>query len=172
MTTGARPALKRSKASRRSSPRCLRACIQSSRASSNNCANPRQAQAQRRIAAVRAGSLAGAGIRIPLRLPRSSAHGHRAGAPGARVRHGTHHHGADGGVRGVAEGRFDHSRREPSKLPDLSKIEEIREPIITATIFLPQDYVGPVITLCNLKRGMQVDMRYHGRQVQQDTTCR
>ena len=54
----------------------------------------------------------------------------------------------------------------PSKLPDLSKIEEIREPIITATIFLPQEYVGPVITLCNLKRGMQVDMRYHGRQVQ------
>ena len=54
----------------------------------------------------------------------------------------------------------------PSKLPDLSKIEEIREPIITATIFMPQEYVGPVITLCNLKRGAQVDMRYHGRQVQ------
>ncbi|NMG44205.1 elongation factor 4 [Aromatoleum toluvorans] len=54
----------------------------------------------------------------------------------------------------------------PSKLPDLSKIAEIREPIITATIFMPQDYVGPVITLCNLKRGVQVDMRYHGRQVQ------
>jgi GTP-binding protein LepA len=54
----------------------------------------------------------------------------------------------------------------PSKLPDLSKVEEVREPIITATIFLPQDYVGPVITLCNQKRGVQVDMRYHGRQVQ------
>ncbi len=54
----------------------------------------------------------------------------------------------------------------PAKLPDLSKIAEIREPIITATIFLPQDYVGPVITLCNQKRGAQVDMRYHGRQVQ------
>ncbi|AYH44720.1 translation elongation factor 4 [Azoarcus sp. DN11] len=54
----------------------------------------------------------------------------------------------------------------PSKLPDLSKVAEIREPIITATIFMPQDYVGPVITLCNLKRGVQVDMRYHGRQVQ------
>jgi GTP-binding protein LepA len=54
----------------------------------------------------------------------------------------------------------------PSKLPDLGKISEIREPIITATIFLPQDYVGPVITLCNQKRGSQVDMRYHGRQVQ------
>ncbi|MCC4117823.1 translation elongation factor 4 [Aromatoleum toluclasticum] len=54
----------------------------------------------------------------------------------------------------------------PSKLPDLSKVAEIREPIITATIFMPQEYVGPVITLCNLKRGVQVDMRYHGRQVQ------
>jgi len=54
----------------------------------------------------------------------------------------------------------------PSKLPEPGKYQEIREPIITATIFLPQDYVGPVITLCNQKRGVQVDMRYHGRQVQ------
>ena len=54
----------------------------------------------------------------------------------------------------------------PSRLPDIGKIEEIREPIITAFIFLPQDYVGPVITLCNQKRGSQIDMRYHGRQVQ------
>ena len=54
----------------------------------------------------------------------------------------------------------------PAKLPDIGKIEEIREPIITAFIFLPQDYVGSVITLCNQKRGSQIDMRYHGRQVQ------
>ncbi len=54
----------------------------------------------------------------------------------------------------------------PSKLPDIGKIDEIREPIITAFIFLPQDYVGSVITLCNQKRGSQIDMRYHGRQVQ------
>ncbi|MBN8440439.1 MAG: elongation factor 4 [Thauera sp.] len=54
----------------------------------------------------------------------------------------------------------------PAKLPEVGKFAEIREPIITATIFLPQDYVGPVITLCNQKRGTQVDMRYHGRQVQ------
>ena len=53
----------------------------------------------------------------------------------------------------------------PSKLPDIGKIAEIREPIITATIFVPQDYLGPVITLCNQKRGNQVDMHYHGRQV-------
>ena len=53
----------------------------------------------------------------------------------------------------------------PSRLPDLQKIEEIREPIIVATIFVPQDYLGSVITLCNQKRGNQVDMHYHGRQV-------
>jgi GTP-binding protein LepA len=53
----------------------------------------------------------------------------------------------------------------PSKLPELSKIEEIREPIITATIFVPEEFVGNVITLCNQKRGMQLNMQYHGKQV-------
>jgi len=53
----------------------------------------------------------------------------------------------------------------PSRLPDLSKIEEIREPIITATILVPEDYLGNVMTLCNQKRGAQVDMKYMGRQV-------
>ncbi len=53
----------------------------------------------------------------------------------------------------------------PSRMPDPSKIEEIREPIITATILVPQDYVGAVMTLCNQKRGVQRDMQYAGRQV-------
>jgi GTP-binding protein LepA len=53
----------------------------------------------------------------------------------------------------------------PSKLPDPSKIEEIREPIIRATIIMPQEYVGPVMTLCEQKRGVQVNMQYVGRQV-------
>ncbi len=53
----------------------------------------------------------------------------------------------------------------PSKLPEPSKIDEIREPIITATIFVPEEFVGNVITLCNQKRGVQIDMQYHGRQV-------
>jgi len=53
----------------------------------------------------------------------------------------------------------------PSKLPDPSKIEEIREPMIRATIIMPQEYVGPVITLCEQKRGVQVNMNYVGRQV-------
>src|SRR6478672_823515 len=53
----------------------------------------------------------------------------------------------------------------PSRLPDLSKVEEIREPIITATILMPHEYVGPVLTLCNEKRGVQKNMQYVGRQV-------
>ena len=53
----------------------------------------------------------------------------------------------------------------PSRMPDLSKIEEIREPIITATILAPQEYVGSVITLCISKRGAQKNMQYMGRQV-------
>ena len=54
----------------------------------------------------------------------------------------------------------------PAKLPEPQKIEEIREPIITSVIFVPQDYLGAVITLCEQKRGSQVNLAYHGRQVQ------
>lgn len=53
----------------------------------------------------------------------------------------------------------------PSKLPDLSKIEEIREPMITATILVPEEYLGSVMTLCTQKRGTQTNMQYMGRQV-------
>ena len=53
----------------------------------------------------------------------------------------------------------------PSKLPDLLRVEEIREPVITATILMPQEYVGPVITLCTERRGTQKNMQYLGRQV-------
>jgi len=53
----------------------------------------------------------------------------------------------------------------PSKMPDPTKIEEIREPIVTVNLFMPADYVGVVMTLANNKRGMQSNMSYHGRQV-------
>jgi GTP-binding protein LepA len=53
----------------------------------------------------------------------------------------------------------------PSKLPDPAKIDEIREPVVSVTIFVPQDYVGTVITLCIGKRGVQTNMAYHGRNV-------
>lgn len=53
----------------------------------------------------------------------------------------------------------------PSKLPTPDKIAEIREPIDTVTIFVPSDYVGAVMKLCNEKRGVQTNLAYHGRQV-------
>ena len=53
----------------------------------------------------------------------------------------------------------------PSKLPDIGSVEAIYEPIITATILVPQEYVGAVMTLCNQKRGVQKNMQYMGRQV-------
>jgi GTP-binding protein LepA len=53
----------------------------------------------------------------------------------------------------------------PSRLPDPSKLAEIREPVIKAVILTPQDYVGSIMTLCTQKRGVQRNMQYVGRQV-------
>lgn len=53
----------------------------------------------------------------------------------------------------------------PAKLPELSKVEEIREPIINANILVPNEYLGNVITLCVEKRGVQTNIEYVGRQV-------
>ena len=53
----------------------------------------------------------------------------------------------------------------PSKMPDPARIEEVREPIVTVNLYMPQEYVGPIMTLCNQKRGIQMDMHYHGKQV-------
>ncbi len=53
----------------------------------------------------------------------------------------------------------------PAKMPDPGRINEIREPIVTVHLYMPQDYVGPVMTLANQKRGTQINMAYHGRQV-------
>ncbi|MBJ7503955.1 MAG: elongation factor 4 [Polynucleobacter sp.] len=54
----------------------------------------------------------------------------------------------------------------PSKMPDPSKIDAILEPIVTVNLYMPQEYVGAVITLCTGKRGAQTNMSYLGRQVQ------
>ncbi|MDI3323104.1 translation elongation factor 4 [Pontibacterium granulatum] len=54
----------------------------------------------------------------------------------------------------------------PSKLPDPGSIQEMREPIVEANILVPQDYLGPVISLCVDKRGIQKNMQYVGNQIQ------
>jgi GTP-binding protein LepA len=53
----------------------------------------------------------------------------------------------------------------PAKMPDQGRIQEIREPIVTVHLYMPQDYVGAVMTLANQKRGVQLNMAYHGKQV-------
>jgi GTP-binding protein LepA len=53
----------------------------------------------------------------------------------------------------------------PARLPDPTLIEEIREPVIATRIFVPQEYVGPVITLCTQKRGTQTNLHYSARHV-------
>ena len=53
----------------------------------------------------------------------------------------------------------------PSKMPEPSRIQEVREPIVTVNLYMPQEYVGSVMTLCTQKRGIQMDMHYHGKQV-------
>ena len=54
----------------------------------------------------------------------------------------------------------------PSRLPDIGSIDEMREPIVAATILIPNEYVGSVMTLCVEKRGVQRDLKYLGSQVQ------
>ena len=53
----------------------------------------------------------------------------------------------------------------PSKMPEIGKTAEIREPIVTLHLYMPQEYVGVVMTLANQKRGVQMNMAYKGRQV-------
>jgi GTP-binding protein LepA len=53
----------------------------------------------------------------------------------------------------------------PSKMPEIGKTAEIREPIVTVHLYMPQEYVGVVMTLANQKRGIQMNMAYKGRQV-------
>ena len=53
----------------------------------------------------------------------------------------------------------------PSDMPELSRINQIKEPYATLNIFVPQDYLGSVMTLCTTRRGNQISMSYHGRQV-------
>ncbi|MFA5521305.1 MAG: translation elongation factor 4 [Castellaniella sp.] len=53
----------------------------------------------------------------------------------------------------------------PSRMPEVGEIEVIREPMVTLTLFMPQEYVGAVMSLCVARRGVQLNMSYHGRQV-------
>ncbi|WP_031933852.1 translation elongation factor 4 [Candidatus Hepatobacter penaei] len=53
----------------------------------------------------------------------------------------------------------------PADMPDVVKIDRIEEPWVTATILVPEDYLGPILTLCTDRRGVQKEMTYVGKRV-------
>ena len=111
------------------------------------------------------GDLAGARLRLPLRLPRPAAHGHRARAARARVRPGAAGDDAERGVPGRDARRRSRSRSTARpRCPTRPASKRVKEPYIRATIILPPDYVGPVMELCQDRRGTHVDMSYLSEQ--------
>jgi GTP-binding protein LepA len=65
----------------------------------------------------------------------------------------------------VTHGGETHLISNPSKLPDPQKILQLREPIVSAHILVPQDYLGPILNLCNEYHGVQTKILYIGKQV-------
>ena len=123
----------------------------------------REAGAQRLVVHLRGGDLAGARLRLPLRLPRPPAHGDRAGAPRARVQPRPHRHRADGALpRRARPTATVNEIANPAAMPDPGKFDHIEEPIIAATVHVPHEYVGNIITLCQERRGVQTGLDYVG----------
>ena len=131
---------------------------------------PGEALAQRRLAALRARDLAGARLRLPLRLPRAAAHGHRAGAAGARVRPGADRHDAE---RRVPRHRHDRracsrSRTRPS-CRDHRASSAIEEPYVRCAILVPRRSTSARSwSLCQDRRGVFVTMEYLDRAAPAD----
>jgi GTP-binding protein LepA len=118
------------------------------------------------FAALRAGSQPGAGLWLPLRLPWPAAHGDRAGAPGARVRPGPDHHRAQRGLRSGAHAdgtllMVENPSQDagPGQDPGDPRAHRHGAPVHAAGLRRPGDDAGQP------KRGMQMNMAYHGRQV-------
>jgi hypothetical protein len=97
----------------------------------------REAEAERREPFLRAGSLDGARLRLPLRLPRPAAPGDRAGAAGARVRAEPRHDRAEREVPGGHDGRRAHRGRESERAAGRGRIDRIEEPYVRARIVCP-----------------------------------
>ena len=128
---------------------------------------PAEARVERLIAHVRARGQRIARLRHALRFLGSPAHGDHSGAARARARSLADLDGADRRLRGARRTTDEVIKVEnPADLPEPSRTREIREPIILASILVPQEYLGAIIQLCIEKRGKQKRMQYSGRQVQ------
>ena len=121
----------------------------------------RKTAAQRRLADVRARKLAGARLRVPLRVPRAAAHGDHPGAALPRVRHGRDHHRAQRLVQRITTTQGDVVEvHNPSGLPEVTKIAKIEEPYILAQIITKAEFLGNVIKLCIDKRGVMKNQTF------------
>ena len=98
-------------------------------------------------AQLRARDLAGARLRVPVRLPRPAAHGHREGAARARVRPGADRHRAERRVP-RHQGRPDDRGAQPGRDAGTGDFDHVEEPIVFATVITPTEYLGAVLDLC------------------------
>ncbi len=131
----------------------------------------REAAAQRRLAALRAGVVDGAGLRVPLRVPGPPAHGDRAGAAGARVRPRPHHHRAERGVPRLQDRRRHGARsRIPRTMPHGAGVDRIEEPFVKARILAPADYIGAIMTLGHGAARRVPDMQLPRRRAASNST--
>ena len=99
-------------------------------------------------------------LRLPLRFPRPAAHGHRARAARARVRPRAAGDDAERRVRGDAHRRPRPAVHSPNDMPDPTRVAEVREPYIRASILTPKEFVGPIMELCQERRGDHAGMHY------------
>ena len=121
----------------------------------------REAVAQRRRTELGARDERRARVRLPLRVPRAAAHGHRPRAARARVRPRAARDDAERRVRGHA-----HRRRvtipvhSPNDMPEPTRVAVVREPYIRASILTPKEYIGQIMELCQERRGDHAGLHY------------
>ena len=120
-----------------------------------------EAHPQRRRPELGARDLRGAGLRLPLRLPRPAAHGHRARAPGARVRPRAADHDAQRGVRGHAHRRHACCRSTaPTTSPTRRASPRSASRSSAPRSSRPKEFVGQIMELCQERRGEHAGMHY------------
>ena len=166
-------AASRCPATRTSSRWSSRASIRRTRTSTPSCATrSRSCKLNDASLFVRARDLARAGLRLPLRVPRSAAHGDRPAATRARVRHRP---AGDRAERAPTSGHRRAGRRSrcdnPADMPP-ARSREFGEPYIRATTIVPKEYIGSVMELDNERRGRFDHMEYLSRSAScSPTSC-
>ena len=135
---------------------------------------PRQAEALRRGAALRARDVAGARVRVPLRVPRAAAHGHREGAAGARVRPRADRHRAQRRVPRDPRRRGRRWCTTPRRCRPRGRYDRVEEPVVFATIITPERSPrrGAGAVPGPPRRDGGHDLHHHRRGWRSTTCCR